>query len=170
MNLRGVSIRPAPTMSKIQPLRNRHHHGFRCNPSVSCIGAVVVVVARHPLAPHLMGPSAVEQSCCFLSFRLGVVHRFDGLSPSVRRRRLLSHRNQGAAVVRTSFVMSDDRSRHSQQTQKQANRRRETHLNFDHYRLILMHKGPFKAFDPSQIKNDGDWCGDTPQAPTLSNT
>ena len=112
-------------------------------------------VARHPFGPHLMGPLAVEQSCGLLGFRLRVIHRFDGLSTRFRWGGILPHRKQRSAVVRTDLVMSNCRSRQSQQAQKQSSGWGETHLRFDCNQLSLMHQVPLDRF-ASYLASNGN--------------
>lgn len=48
------------------------------------VPTMVMGAAGHPLAPHRMGPLAIEQGRSRLSLRLGVVERFYGTAASGR--------------------------------------------------------------------------------------
>ena len=123
--------------------------------SVFGTGAMVMGVARHPFRSHLMGSLAIEQHCGLLCLRLRVIHRFDGLSTRFRWGRLFPHRKQRCAVVRTNLVMSNCRSRQSQQAQKQSSGWGETHLRFDCNILSLMHQVPLDRF-ASYLASNGN--------------
>jgi hypothetical protein len=116
---------------------------------------MVMSAAGHPFRPHLMSSLAVEQSCGLLGLCLGVIHRFDGLRSSFRGGRLHLHRQQCAAVIRTNLVVSDCRSRQSQQAQNQSSGWVETHLRFDCNQLSLMHKFPLDRF-ASYLASNGN--------------
>ena len=117
---------------------------------------MVMSAAGHPFRPHLMSSLAVEQSCGLLGLCLGVIHRFDGLRSSFRGGRLHLHRQQCAAVIRTNLVVSDCRSRQSQQAQNQSSGWVETHLRFDCNQLSLIHQASADLWAREQTANGAE--------------